>query len=164
MGPLPSLLLLTFLATGCIAPRVQFVDLGADAPGPTPERAAVGSEVVVVGPLHAETWGVHLFSDLPVVTGGLDRDGRPDRRWFEDTVRVATLVELLRAEAHRRGATHLVDLTSDWRSDWVGATLIFWTRETQASATAVRCRDEPPEGAIPVGAPEHRSAVDGAGG
>ena len=147
--PALAMLALLPLGTGCTMSHVQFVDAPFE-PATAPD-AATAAGTQVLGHLYANSWGYYVFAKLPYLSGGVDEDGRPEWRYFEDAVKVETVVTLLEAEARRRGATHLVDLKSDWLSEWAAPSLIFWIVETQASATALRVSGEAPAGAIPLG-------------
>ena len=151
--PLGVLILATLvsLSTGCIMSQVQFVASSDDVQLPGDEPSA--SDDGVLGHVYASCWGIYLLARLPCVAGGIDEDGQPVWRYFKDVVEVQTVVDLLRAEALRRGATHLVDLESHWISEWSAVSLVFWVVETEASANAIRVTGAPPVGAIPLNAP-----------
>lgn len=115
-------------------------------PGTSPGERDVQN----VGHVYGNSWGIFVFAQLPYLSGGIDEDGEPRWYYFEDRVRVETAVDLLKAEARRQGATHLIDLKSDWISEWSAPTLIFWIVETEASATALKVTGEAPPGALPL--------------
>ena len=140
-----TLVLLLGGSTGCTMSQVQYVEL-TSGQGVT--------ATVAIGHIHANSWGLYAFAELPFVAGGLDQDGWPVWRYFTDVVRVETAVALVEAEAVRRGATHLVDLQTDWLSEWSPTSLIFWIFEVEASATAIRVTGDAPAGAIPLAVPE----------
>ena len=128
-----ALLLSLSLFAGCQTAQVQFVELDRD-----PAKGQPTSEVEVLGHLFASTWGVTAFGSLPCFAGDINANGKPRTSLFRNTATVATAVALIEAEARRRGATHLIDLQSDWVSNWYVATFIFSVVEGGASATAVR--------------------------
>lgn len=136
------------LAPSCTMAHTQFAEAGIIA-GPA-DGLADAEGAGVVGHVYANAWGIYFMGKAPLVTGGLDAEDMPAWRWFEDSVEVETVVELLAAEARRRGATHIIDLETDWYSSWSAATVFFWTIETQASATALRVSGEAPDGAVPI--------------
>lgn len=133
--------------------QTQFVETGFAPAEPSAPDAASRNEgdVAVIGHVYANSWGMYVFAKLPYVAGGIDDEGHPEWRWFADVVEVETVVRLLEAEALRQGATHVLDLKSDWISEWSPASLIFWIVEAQASATAIRVTGEAPPDAIPIG-------------
>jgi len=128
-----TLLLLLSLLAGCQTAQVQFVELDREAAQQHP-----APDVEVLGHLFANSWGVTAFGSLPCFAGDINSSGRPGMSLFRNTATVATAVALIEAEARRRGATHLLDLQSQWVSNWYVATLIFSVAEGGASATAVR--------------------------
>jgi hypothetical protein len=127
--------------------HVQFVESSVAQPAADDVRA---SDDRVLGHVYANSWGIYVLAKIPYLAGGISREGRPVWSFFEDAVRVQTVVDLLRAEALRRGATHLVDLESNWISEWSAATFVFWIVEAEASANAIRVTGTPPPGAIPL--------------
>ena len=146
---LPLLALLP-LATGCVMSQTQYVESNfVQAEVEDSDQDEDGVEVL--GHVYANSWGIYLFAKLPYLAGGIDEEGQPEWQYFADVVEVQTVVDLLEAEALRHGATHVIDLESDWISEWSAATLIFWIVEAQASATALRVTGEAPLDAIPIG-------------
>ena len=153
-GHLYSVLILAALVslcTGCVMSQVQFVASSSDVQ--LPGDGASTSDDCVLGHVYANSWGIYFLGKIPCVAGGIGEDGQPVWRYFKDVVEVQTVVDLLRAEALRRGATHLIDLKSDWTSAWSQFTIVFWIIETEASANAIRVTGAPPAGAIPLKAP-----------
>jgi len=128
-----TLFLLFSLLAGCHTAQVQFVELDRHAAKEHPL-----GDVEVLGHLFANSWGVTAFGSLPCFAGDINANGQPVMSFFRNTATVATAVALIEAEARRRGATHLLDLQSDWVSNWYVATFIFSVAEGGASATAVR--------------------------
>jgi len=126
---LPLLLLLA----GCHTAQVQFVPLGQQAAEGRP-----GKDVEVLGHLFANSWGVNAFGALPCFAGDINRHGKPSLSLFQNTATIKTAIALIEAEARRQGATHLIDLDSEWVSNYYVATFIFSVLEGGASATAVR--------------------------
>ncbi len=136
------------LAAGCTMSHTQYAEANF-VPGDA--AASEGDGVELLGHVYANSWGIYVFAKLPYVAGGIDEDGQPEWRYFEDVVKIETAVDLLEAEALRRGATHVVDLKSDWISEWSAPSLIFWIVETEVSATALRVTGEAPPEALPLG-------------
>ena len=128
-----ALLPLLLLMAGCQTAQVQFVELDQHSA----EAPSVG-DVEVLGHLFASSWGVTAVGVLPCFAGDIQANGKPSTSLFQNTATVATAVALVEAEARRRGATHLLDLQSDWVSNWYAATFIFSVVEAGVSATAVR--------------------------
>ena len=114
-------------------------------------EGATGAEGMdVVAHLHSNTWGLNFLGRYPYLSGGIDEEGQPKWTYWQDNARVETAVALIRAEARRLGATHLIDLKSNWISEWIQFTLLFWIAEAEVSATAIRVQGTPPAGAIPL--------------
>ncbi|MFT7671435.1 MAG: hypothetical protein ACI8X5_004153 [Planctomycetota bacterium] len=107
-----------------------------------------GQGETIVGHVYANTWGLYTFAVYPYLAGGIDENGEPVWDYFSDVANVETAVALLRAEALRHGATHVIDLKSEYFSEWSPSTLIFWIVESSVSATAIRAGSNPPPGAI----------------
>ncbi len=80
-------------------------------------------------PVHINgvTWGLYLFSKFPVFvprdSGGVSLDATMD---------------MVTGKVQEIGATRIVDLQSQRISKWIPHTLIFWYKEVQISANAVR--------------------------
>lgn len=138
--------ILLILTIGCTMSHVQVVEsesMTVSEPKNTDDSA--------LGHVYANSWGIYLFSKVPMVTGGINSDGEPVWAWFKDTVRTETVVDLIRTQAVRLGATHVVDMQTKWISEWGGPfMLIFWLVETEASANAIRVKGEAPFGALPL--------------
>ena len=148
-----ALLLLLSLLAGCQTAAVQFVELDRDV-----DQAQASKEVEVLGHIFANSWGVTAFAVVPCFAGDINAGGKPSMSFFSNTATVATAVALIEAEARRRGATHLLDLQSQWVSNWQVATLIFSVAEGGASATAVRIHGDgsaAPPNAIPLEAADN---------
>jgi hypothetical protein len=127
--------LLFLLLAGCQTAQVQFVELERHA-----AKKQSTQDVEVLGHLFANSWGVTAFGSLPCFAGDINANGRPVTSLFRNTATVATAGSLIEEEARRRGATHLLDLQSEWVSNWYAATFIFSVVEGGASATAVRIK------------------------
>lgn len=136
------------LATGCTMSQVQFVE--------SPVRTEVSTQAAssaadgYLGHVYANSWGIYFLANYPYLSGGMDEEGQPEWAYFRDETRVETIVGLIRAEAERQGATHLVDLQTNWISEWSQFTLVFWIVESEGSATMLRVAGDPPPGAIPL--------------
>lgn len=137
--------ILLILSAGCTMSHVQVVESE-----PMTVSESENTDEFALGHVYANSWGIFLFSKVPIVTGGINSEGEPIWAWFKNTVRTETVVDLIRARAMRMGATHVVDVKTNWVSAWGGASLIFWVAETEASANAIRVAGDAPFGAFPV--------------
>ena len=138
--------ILLIFSAGCTMSHVQVVESESMT-----VSESENTDRFALGHLYANSWGIYLFSKVPIVTGGINSNGEPAWSYFKDTVRTETVVALIRTQAMRMGATHLVDMQTNWISEYGGPLmLIIWIAETEASANAVRVAGEVPFGAIPV--------------
>ena len=127
------LLMLVVLASspGCATMNVTTPELlngeGLDAEGEP------------LGHIHGANWGWYLFKFIPIVTGSLDRPG--DVRWpawFSDQVTIDKVVNRVTRKAKELGASRVADLRTTDKSHWSAKTLIFWLKEIEVTANAVR--------------------------
>ena len=92
-----------------------------------------------VAHIYADNWGWYLFKYIPIVTGNLDKSGRPQwPKFFTDNVRVDLLVGKVTEESQKLGATVISDLRVRDRSSYQPLTLIFWLNEFEVSANVSR--------------------------
>jgi len=87
--------------------------------------------------IHSDVWGIYFlgFESMPVITGSYREPG--DWRLFRHTVSPGRATEMVTAAAEEMGAEAVVDLDTDWSSEWQTFTLIFWLKEAQASGNAI---------------------------
>lgn len=138
--------ILLIFSAGCTMSHVQVVESESMT-----VSESENADEFALGHVYANSWGIYLFSKVPIVTGGINSDGEPVWSYFKDTVLTETVVDLIRTQAMRMGATHVVDMQTNWISEWGGPfMLIFWLVETEASANAIRVKGGAPFGALPV--------------
>lgn len=94
------------------------------------------SDTTPIAHLYADNWGIYLFKFIPLITGNLEKPGRP--LLFSDTVRVDLLVSSVAQESRRLGGDTLMDLRTRDRSQWIPWSLVFWLNEFEVSANVSR--------------------------
>lgn len=100
--------------------------------------------------IYANIYGYELFG-LPLTSGAARHRNRRIIAWFENSVRTQGAAEMILAEAREQGATHVIDLQTNYLSTWLQWLLVLWTPEVQGSATAIIVHEgPPPPGAIAV--------------
>jgi len=86
--------------------------------------------------INAEIWGVHMFDEIPLFSGAYVKVGRT--KIFSSTATIQNVMTIIENKAKEIGATRIIDISSTSISSWQTPTLIFWYKEVQISATAVR--------------------------
>jgi hypothetical protein len=86
--------------------------------------------------INARVNGVFLFDALPFFCGSVNHVDKVAA--FVNTVSLNNTMGLVSREARGLGATKLVNVQSYYESIWMWYTLIFWYRQMQVSATAVK--------------------------
>ena len=99
------------------------------------QKITIGEETPIAH-IYANCFGYYLFNCIPLVTG--DTEDPNSFCMFEHTVKAENVVELLTKEAKKRGATRVIDITSQeeqtgWFSMWIS-----WYRNVQVSGNAVK--------------------------
>ena len=111
-----SIVFLIVFSAGCASVQVSEKFNGMELDGS--QRAVHISGV---------TWGLYLFSTFPVFvprdSGGVSLDAA---------------MNMVTSKARDVGAIRIVDLESQRVSKWIPHTLVFWYKEVQVSANAVR--------------------------
>ena len=131
---------------GCTMAHTQVV--------PLPPQAAEGDTPPAIEPIahiYGNVYGYDLFG-IPLTSGAARHKNRRIIAWFEDSVHVPAVTEMLLAEARELEATHIIDLQTNFLSSWLQWLFVLWMPEVQGSATAIRVHHgPPPPGAIAVG-------------
>jgi len=89
--------------------------------------------------INAEIWGIHLFNGIPLFSGGYIQVGTT--KPFSTTAKIENVMTIIKNEAKKLGATRIIDINSKCISSWNAYTLIFWYKEVQISATAVKDKE-----------------------
>jgi len=86
--------------------------------------------------INAEIWGIHMFDEIPLFSGAYIKVGRT--KIFSSTTTIQNVMTIIENKAKEIGATRIIDINSTSISSWQSVTLIFWYKEIQISATAVK--------------------------
>ncbi len=115
-------------AAGCSS-VISTTDLGGSGLGETGLRP--------VAHIHSDIWGIYFlgFESCPVITGSTRRPG--SYHFFRNIATTNAAAEMVLEESRKLGADTVIDLKTDWESNWQPYTLIFWLKEAQASGNAV---------------------------
>ena len=87
--------------------------------------------------VHAEVWGVYIFSAIPLFSGSTVTPGRCT--FFNDTVNVPSAVGMVTKMTRKRlNSDKIYNLQSTTDSSWLIPTGLFWYKSVQVSGNVSR--------------------------
>jgi hypothetical protein len=96
----------------------------------------VGARTQPIAQINAQVYGVFFLDAFPLFCGSVNTTDKT--AIFVNTVKLDNTMGLVTRTARGLGATKLANLNSYYSSRWLWYTLLFWERQTQVSATAIK--------------------------
>ncbi len=94
------------------------------------------NKAVPLAHINGTVWGVYMFGALPLFSGNTFNIGKS--AYFKDTINISDAVSMVTRTGRGLEATKVIDIQTDYTTEWLWYSLIFWKKEIQVSGTAIK--------------------------